>query len=87
MSEKWKVSGNIMLKHNDDTIGNTFPDIVPLKGVKVKVSAREKLLGVWGPLTVGMKLPPMPTVSLKLKKIKIKATGSLRSRFCLKTTR
>lgn len=49
MKVKWTVSGNIMLKHNETTIGNAFPDTVPLKGVKVKVSAREKLLGVWGP--------------------------------------
>lgn len=49
MKVTWNVSGNIMLKHNDPTIGNAFPDPVPLKDVKVKVSAREKLLGVWGP--------------------------------------
>jgi hypothetical protein len=44
----WKVQGNILLEHKDSVIGNAFPDQVPLKGVKVRVSAREKILGVWG---------------------------------------
>jgi len=44
----WKIRGKIMLKHSNSTIRNTFPDIVPLKGIKVKVSAREKVV-VWGP--------------------------------------
>lgn len=49
MKDTWTVSGNIMLQHNDSIIGKAFPSIVPLKGVQVKVSAREKLVGVWGP--------------------------------------
>ncbi len=49
MKDTWTVSGNIMLQHSDSTISKAFPSTVPLKGVSVKVSAREKLLGVWGP--------------------------------------
>lgn len=49
MKETWKVTGKIMLWHNDSTIDNKFPETVPLKHVQVKVSAREKILMAWGP--------------------------------------
>lgn len=45
----WRIRGKILLEHKNEVIANAFPSRVPLKGVKVKVSAREKLLGVWGP--------------------------------------
>lgn len=49
MQVTWKVEGRISLKSNDSTIANVFPGMLPLAGVQVKVSAREKILGVWGP--------------------------------------
>lgn len=51
MKKYWKVTGNLLLKHRNETIANKFPDPIPLQGVKVKVSAREKYLSkkIWGP--------------------------------------
>ena len=47
--DRWTVKGHIKLKHNNQTISKNYPDIVPLKDLKVKVYAREKIAGIWGP--------------------------------------
>ena len=49
MQVTWKVKGKVKLKHNDSTISTLFGSEVALEDLQVKVSAREKILGVWGP--------------------------------------
>ncbi|MCB0721217.1 MAG: hypothetical protein KDC42_02830 [Ignavibacteriae bacterium] len=49
MKTNWTIEGNVMLRHNDSTISAGFPGTVPLEHVEVNVSAREKVMGVWGP--------------------------------------
>ena len=49
MQVTWKVEGKVKLKHNDSTISTLFGSEVALEDSQAKVSAREKILGVWGP--------------------------------------
>jgi hypothetical protein len=45
----WKIKGELLLDPQLEDIRNKYGTRAPLSDVPVKVSAREKIVGAWGP--------------------------------------
>lgn len=48
MKSTWNVNGTIKVRHEFPEMIEAFGETVPLGGLTVRLSAREKILGVWG---------------------------------------
>lgn len=47
-SSTWTVHGRVMVAHRMPELAALAPSGCPIEGIKVQVSAKEKILGVWG---------------------------------------